>query len=75
MVNLSETGLISVLTIVSAVIGLSLRMCLRSKCDQVDCFCFKIHRNVELETSPPNNTDLEMNNIYNSREVDDKITI
>ncbi len=75
MVELSETGLISVLTIVSAIIGLSLRMCLKSKCDQVDCLCLKIHRNVELENQLPANTDLEMNNIYPNREVSDKITL
>lgn len=73
--ELSETGLISILTIVSAIIGLSLRMCLRSKCDQVECLCFKIHRNVELENQPPANTDLEMNNIYRNAEDSQKITL
>ena len=72
---LSETGLISILTIVSAIIGLSLRMCLRSKCDQVECLCLKIHRNVELENHPPSNTDLEMNNIYPNTGTSEKITL
>jgi hypothetical protein len=72
---LSETGLISVLTIVSAIIGLTLRMCLRSKCDQVECFCLKIHRNVELEVSPPETPDLEMNNIYSNGGNSEKITL
>jgi hypothetical protein len=72
---LSETGLISILTIVSAIIGLSLRMCLRSKCDEVSCFCLKIHRNVQLESNSPQTNDLEMNNIYPNRGDSEKIVI
>lgn len=79
-VELSETGLISVLTIVSAIIGLSLRMCLKSRCQEVSIAfgCIKVHRNVELESAenqPPSNTDLEMNNIYRGGEDEQKIAL
>ena len=30
-------------------LGLTLKMCLRSKCDNVEICCIKIHRNIELE--------------------------
>ncbi len=37
--------------IISGVFGLSLKMCLKSKCEDVNCLfgLFKIHRNVEVE--------------------------
>lgn len=50
MTEISETGLISIITIISGICALALRMCLKSKCDQVDCLCLKIHRAVDLES-------------------------
>ena len=30
-------------------LGLTLKMCLKSKCDVIEIGCLKIHRNVEIE--------------------------
>lgn len=46
--------------IISGFLGITLRACLKSKCDEVNFFCFKIHRNTEQETDTeltlPNNS-------------------
>lgn len=44
--------------VMSSFFGLTLRACLKSKCDEVNCFCLKIHRNTEQET----NTELTLPN-------------
>ena len=61
---------ISITTILVGFFGLSMRMCLRSKCDKVECLCFKVHRNTAEETdlpepSPSGKEDnLRLENIY-----------
>jgi hypothetical protein len=50
MPQISETGLISIITIVSGIFALAFRMCLRSRCDEVDCLCLKVHRRADLES-------------------------
>lgn len=40
---------ISFISIVSGMFVITLKYCLRSKCDSVKCFCFEIHRNTEQE--------------------------
>lgn len=49
MTDYSEGFWITLSGLVIGFLGLSIRMCLKSKCDRVDCLCFKIHRAVELE--------------------------
>lgn len=49
---------VTVISIIGGGLGLSLKFCLKSKCDNINC-CWgliKIHRNVELEL-----TDIEEN--------------
>lgn len=50
MAELTETFWVAFIATISAMFGLSLRMCLRSRCDQVDCLCLKVHRAVDLES-------------------------
>ena len=45
----NETFWISFISICSGLFIVSLKYCLKSKCDQVECFCFKIHRNTSEE--------------------------
>jgi len=49
MNNLDTSFWISFITITSALIGLALKYCFESKCDEISCFCVKIHRNVKEE--------------------------
>ena len=49
MTDYSEGFWITLSGLVIGFLGLSIRMCLKSKCDTVDCCCIKIHRAVELE--------------------------
>lgn len=78
MTELSEAFFITLIATVSAMFGLSLRMCLRSRCERVECCCFKVQRAVELEhdeaQDQPNNSvsDLELGEIYKK---DGKITL
>lgn len=44
---------ITITGILSGVVGLTIRTLLKSKCDKVDCFCLKIHRNTEQEHDEP----------------------
>lgn len=50
MTELSEAFYITLIATFSAMFGLTLRMCLRSRCDQVECGCIKIHRQSDLES-------------------------
>lgn len=45
----NETFWISFISICSGLFVITLKYCLKSKCDQVECLCFKIHRNTEQE--------------------------
>lgn len=47
---LSEVFWVSFVSALTASFALTLRMCLRSRCDRVDCLCIKIHRAVDLES-------------------------
>jgi hypothetical protein len=49
MTELSETFWILLTTSGFAFLGLVIRYALRSKCDRVECLCFKIHRNTDQE--------------------------
>lgn len=49
MAELSETFFIIVVTGGFAFLGLVIRYCLKSKCDKIECGCFKIHRNTAEE--------------------------
>jgi hypothetical protein len=49
MTEYSEGFWITLTGLVIGFLGLSIRYCLKSKCDAVECFCFKIHRVVDLE--------------------------
>ena len=46
---LSETFWIAFIATVSTMFGLSLRMCLRSRCDVIQLGCIRKHRAVDLE--------------------------
>ena len=51
-------------------LGLSVRMCLRSKCDNVELCCLKIHRNVEVEEKAE---EVELKyGVYDSQEKEKK---
>ena len=50
MPELTEGYLILLTTSSFAFLALAMKMCLKSKCDKVECFCFKIHRNTDQET-------------------------
>ena len=56
----NETFWISFVSIASGLFLASLKYALKSKCDKVECCCFKIHRNTEQELpdleSPPTPT-------------------
>lgn len=67
----SEIYLTFLTTTVVAIIGLTIRVCYKSKCSEVEFCCIKIHRNTEQETdlpepSPTNSTEnnMRMENIY-----------
>ena len=49
--QLSETFYILIVTGGFTFLGLSVRYCLRSKCDRIECGCIKIHRNTAEETN------------------------
>lgn len=49
MVDYSEGFYITLGGLIFGFLGLSIRMCLKSKCDSVQCCCLKIHRAVDLE--------------------------
>jgi hypothetical protein len=49
MVDYSEGFWITMTGLIIGFLGVSVRMCLRSKCDNVELCCLKIHRNVEVE--------------------------
>lgn len=49
MGDLSETYWILLTTGGFAFLGLIIRYCLKSKCDQIECGCIKIHRNTAEE--------------------------
>jgi hypothetical protein len=45
----SEMFWLSLGGLIFGFLGLTIRFCLKSKCDRVDCFGVHIHRRVELE--------------------------
>ena len=47
--ELTETFWVAFIATISAMFGLSLRMCLRSRCSDVECLCLKVKRDVDLE--------------------------
>ena len=74
---LSEVFWTSFVMSISAMFGLSLRLCLRSRCDRVDCLCLKIHRDTQLEheeVQPHLEPQLDNREIYRMNS-DEKITL
>jgi hypothetical protein len=50
MIEYSEGFWITLSGLIIGFLGLSIRMCLKSKCDEVNlCYCIQIHRAVEVE--------------------------
>jgi len=49
MVDYSEGFWITLTGLVIGFLGITVKMCLKSKCDEVNICCIKIHRAVELE--------------------------
>ena len=49
MTDYSEGFWITLTGLVIGFMGLTIKFCLKSKCDRVECLCFKIHRAVDLE--------------------------
>ena len=47
MVDYSEGFWITLTGLIIGFMGLTIRICLKSKCDMVECCCIKIHRSVE----------------------------
>jgi hypothetical protein len=55
----SEGFWITIGGLVVGFLGLTIRYCLKSKCDEVSCFCIRIHRNIQAEEDI---AELEMEN-------------
>jgi len=49
MSDLSETFWVAFVASIIGFLGLSLKMCLKSKCDSIEFCGLKIHRNIEAE--------------------------
>ena len=49
----NETFWISFISVMSGLLIISIKYCLKSKCDKVECCCIKIHRNTEQERDEP----------------------
>ena len=49
MTDYSEGFYITIGGLLFGFLGLTIRYCLKSKCDRVECCCMKIHRAVDLE--------------------------
>ena len=49
MVDLSESFYLTLMATGAGIFGLIIRGLMRSKCDEISCFGFHIHRKVELE--------------------------
>ena len=49
MTDLTETFWVAFVGTIIGFLGLTLKMCLKSKCDNVEVCCIKIRRNVEVE--------------------------
>ena len=49
MTSEETTFWISFISIVSGMFVITLKYCLKSKCDTVECGCFKLHRNTAEE--------------------------
>lgn len=49
--------------IISGIVGLSLKMCLKSRCEDVSLMwgCFNVHRNVVVEQDIENNQPMDRN--------------
>ena len=56
----TETGylILSLAGILSTIIIFLIKSCFQSKCDQVDCFCVKIHRKTEQESQQISNPNM-----------------
>lgn len=62
MTSEETTFWISFISIASGMFVISLKYCLKSKCDLVECGCIRIHRNTEQEVpelDSPTNLNIE----------------
>jgi len=57
---------ITITTITLGVISLSVKYCLKSKCDQFECCCIKIHRNTNQEAREVGEVEPSLGDIYRS---------
>ena len=63
---MDDLAIITVITLIIGFLGLSVKMCLASKCDNVELLgCLKIHRNTEQEVPQIGDSNEENNNINN----------
>ena len=61
----NETFWVSFISICSGLVIITLKYCLKSKCDRVECWCLKIHRNTEQEINePPTPTGSNLGNNF-----------
>ena len=76
---LSETFWIAFIATVSTMFGLSLRMCLRSRCDTIQLGCIRIHRAVDLEANeamqPQNPNNATMDELYRTESKEQNIRL
>lgn len=65
MTSEETTFWISFISIVSGMFVISLKYCLKSKCDIVECGCFRIHRNTNEEPPDSPTRDNSVANLGN----------
>jgi hypothetical protein len=68
----SEGFYITIGGLVFGFLGLMIRYCLKSKCNRVECLCFKVHRNIEVEEEI---AQMEIQNGVYNKTSSDKITL
>lgn len=79
MTDLTEAFWLSFVGVISAIVTLSIRMCVRSRCSDVKCLCFSVHRQVDLEAQEamqsqnPNNAT--MDEIYRTESKEQNIRL
>jgi hypothetical protein len=63
---MDDLAVITIVTLIIGFMGLSVKMCLASKCDTVELLgCLKIHRNTDQEVRDPIENEPENKNVDN----------
>jgi len=70
MTEYSEGFYITIGGLVFGFLGLTIRYCLKSKCDRVECLCLKVYRNIQAEEEI---AEMEMENGVYNKSSSDKI--